>query len=527
MTFPSWLRILLLVGVAAFGAWWVSALAQTTASPASLGPPEVNEVAVQQSVQSATNPINREPAAQSQFIGNHACNTTGCHGATGATESWRNTQGRQMLNDPHSQAFRVLFGERALRMYERLEDWPAGRTAGAEKPTDEDYDLFLRKRCVNCHATPSRPSDDPAAWRQAHLGGVSCESCHGPAAGWLTAHYRTLKPAKQVSSGFGENRAAAEFKGLGFNDLKHLPSRAQVCVGCHVGPMGDQDMNHDLIAAGHPRLAFEFNAYLTALPAHWARDQDEAKRAPPGEFHRLAWSAGQFAMAEQTLKLLSHRRNHAQPEFASYDCFDCHHQLGEPSRRQSQIANRRPEGTDPLRPSLVGTPRLNAWPLLYSRMLSPPNSPLYKQLFDALQPEIHFRQPGQPLEFSPDFGTPQALSAVKLREMLEVAANSPDGSWDRLIQAYLAVYAFSLDLQQPQLNNAVTGLGEFLAFHAFPAKGNEQSPSIYDSPGMFRELAAAKLTPSAPIPAWNEAEFQRLLSELKNALPADTSAGAP
>jgi hypothetical protein len=38
-----------------------------------------------------------------------------------------------------------------------------------------------------------------------------------------------------------------------------------------------QVVDHDLIAAGHPRLNFEFNAYFESLPAHWDRRTDEQR----------------------------------------------------------------------------------------------------------------------------------------------------------------------------------------------------------------------------------------------------------
>ena len=79
--------------------------------------------------------------------------------------------------------------------------------------------------------------------------GVNCESCHGPAQLWLAEHTQ-----------YGwNNRPPLEKERLGMRPTRELPERAAVCVGCHVGPPG-RDMNHDLIAAGHPRLNFEFAA---------------------------------------------------------------------------------------------------------------------------------------------------------------------------------------------------------------------------------------------------------------------------
>jgi hypothetical protein len=77
------------------------------------------------------------------------------------------------------------------------------------------------------------------------------------------------------------------------------------------------DVNHDLIAAGHPRLTFEFEAQLANLPAHWSRAKDVKS-------HFEAWRRGELATASQQDKLYAGR---AAQEFASHRCFDCHHGL--------------------------------------------------------------------------------------------------------------------------------------------------------------------------------------------------------
>ena len=70
-----------------------------------------------------------------------------------------------------------------------------------------------------------------------------------------------------------------------FRATKELAERAKVCTRCHVGrrsPDGllTQEVNHDLIAAGHPRLNFEFAAYQENLPVHW----DEKERNAAADF---------------------------------------------------------------------------------------------------------------------------------------------------------------------------------------------------------------------------------------------------
>jgi hypothetical protein len=115
-----------------------------------------------------------------------------------------------------------------------------------------------------------------------------------------------------------------------------------LCGSCHVGEP-DRDVNHDLIAAGHPRLNFEFGAFQAIMPKHW---REEGENARP-DFEARAWTVGQVVSAQAALALLAHRARPGSqpwPEFAEYDCFACHHDLGEPSWRQQpgHYANRTP-----------------------------------------------------------------------------------------------------------------------------------------------------------------------------------------
>lgn len=110
-------------------------------------------------------------------------------------------------------------------------------------------------------------------------------------------------------------------------DLSGPLSRARSCVGCHIGSSsGDQDVNHDLIAAGHPRLNFEYASYLAAYPRHW--------REPEGYDEAKAWAVGQAVVAEAAMKLLEGRARSVAadgkapwPEFSEYACFSCHREL--------------------------------------------------------------------------------------------------------------------------------------------------------------------------------------------------------
>jgi hypothetical protein len=186
--------------------------------------------------------------------------------------------------------------------------------------------------------------------------GVGCESCHGPSVRWLARH---------TTKGWKDNEDPAFKEALGFWNTKDLARRAEICAGCHIGQRGksrllDRDVNHDLIAAGHPRLNFEFSAYLDKQPTHW---QEKGKNADPADrkkrahdFSARAWAFGQVISAKVSLELLRERAGTVArasasvpqalpatsapatpwPEFSEYGCFSCHHSLADEGWRRDE-----------------------------------------------------------------------------------------------------------------------------------------------------------------------------------------------
>ena len=126
---------------------------------------------------------------------------------------------------------------------------------------------------------------------------------------------------------------------------KDLLARGETCAECHVG-LGSADVNHDLIAAGHPRLNFEYGSQLAKLPKHWRVDDDKARHP---DYEAKVWALGQVLAAKASLDLLESRASRSLPddsttpwpEFAEYSCFSCHHELARPSWPRPD-ARRRP-----------------------------------------------------------------------------------------------------------------------------------------------------------------------------------------
>ena len=112
-------------------------------------------------------------------------------------------------------------------------------------------DAAADARCASCHAplqlVPANLLGDNARVAE----GVSCESCHGPAEQWLRSHTRPdYTRADRVTSGM--------------RDLQNLYVRANTCVACH------QNVDSDLLKAGHPELIFELDGQCAAEPRHWS-----------------------------------------------------------------------------------------------------------------------------------------------------------------------------------------------------------------------------------------------------------------
>jgi hypothetical protein len=239
------------------------------------------------------------------------------------------------------------------------------------------------------------------------------------------------------------------------NDLSDLSIRARICAGCHVGspPITDEDgkgmpardVNHDLIAAGHPRLAFELSSYQANMPPHW-RPSGERRGVGPPVAKEVAedriWSIGQLESARAALELLAHRAAHRDrpwPEFAEYDCFACHHNLNEPSWRQAF----RPVGRRP------GSLPWGSWYLGLTGPLLAADSTALDALERAMQKphpdrtavSVLAREAADELA---KFKLPDdILSRPWIEQMLREEPMPIARSWDTAEQLYLALHVFN------------------------------------------------------------------------------------
>jgi hypothetical protein len=246
------------------------------------------------------------------FVGETRCGAPTCHGAglpanEAAKRDWHpwksaRTQWNTSSIDHHSRAFRTLTTD-------------AGKSIG----TYMGIDATKSEKCLVCHAPPAATIQG-SAHRQDE--GVTCEHCHGPAELWLKPH----------SEHDWYDKRSAYFS-QGFYDLRNLTLRAEKCGSCHV------EIDHEIVAAGHPPLQFELVAYAQIMK-HW----NDQEKLPAGAFSidPTLWAVGQVTGLRRALAMVNTRAGNANyqalgqfPHFESANCYQCHHKLVEDALRQA------------------------------------------------------------------------------------------------------------------------------------------------------------------------------------------------
>ena len=237
-------------------------------------------------------PANRQPPTANQYLGATTCSNSGCHGSTqplDATHVLQNEYYTWLNSDRHAQSYNVLFNEISARIAKNM------------RLKKRAYEETL---CLDCHTT-----NVPAQQVAGNIDledGVQCEVCHGPSSGWRAEH---------TEEGWTHAQSVAR----GMIDLRDLSVRAHTCHRCHVGST-DKEVDHELIASGHPLLAFELDNYTESMPPHWTPGRDT---------HGVrAWAVGQAMKFRDSLRNVArHARGGEWPEFSDMSCYNCHHDL--------------------------------------------------------------------------------------------------------------------------------------------------------------------------------------------------------
>ncbi|MBC8351622.1 MAG: hypothetical protein H8E66_06515 [Planctomycetes bacterium] len=403
-----------------------------------------------------------------KFLGARSCAASACHGGIDPDPrfplSRRNEYVHWLDQDPHSRSFQTLESARSKAILQRL-----------SRSTDSEAVRASRlANCYGCHNPQPDQSRRGATYYERDS--VSCEVCHGASEQWIGPHVTQAWPGlKQTGD------AAA----LGFVETENISIRAKACAQCHVGSAG-REVNHDLIAAGHPALKFEMTAYHAMLPKHW---RDEEERKSNSQLEIALWKDGQVACGEAAINLLAWRASRAKeelpdavwPEFAEYDCYACHHDLVHPSWRQTNSTSGTP----------LGMPAWGSW--YFSRLMSKAGEDL-PQL--AKQMQGSFRPDPASIVRSVDS---VQLAVPKIDALVALPSN-----WDDATQQYLALVAMeqaqrdSGKIDDSELTASITSLRQRLAF-----------PQRYDSPkGLFEQSE----------PGATRGDVHKSLSELMNQL---------
>src|SRR5271166_2411853 len=140
-------------------------------------------------------PASAQNSVVGKYNGPGGCASSSCHGSIQPKQITRVAQNEYSIwagQDKHARAYQVLSNDVSVRI---------GKILNLKSPPNQN------QKCLACHALSV--ASEMRAQTFDISDGVSCEHCHGPAAGWLGAH--TVKD--------WEKRTADEKAQLGMRDL--------------------------------------------------------------------------------------------------------------------------------------------------------------------------------------------------------------------------------------------------------------------------------------------------------------------
>jgi Cytochrome c554 and c-prime len=250
-----------------------------------------------------------ESEGAGKYTGPGSCASTSCHGSVtpkNINEVLQNEYSTWIVKDKHAQSYKALTGNVGERMAGILN---LGKAETAP-------------RCLACHALNPSPADRARTFDVSD--GVSCESCHGPASGWLGPHTeRDWTHAKSVAQGMV--------------DMRDVGKRTERCLSCHLG--GEEKyVDHEMIAAGHPDLFFELDSFSSVMPRHWKEPGEPGAYENPDPWYEVReLTTGQAVQLRESMQRLASRsRGKVWPEYSELQCYACHHSLTPPEQSWRQ-----------------------------------------------------------------------------------------------------------------------------------------------------------------------------------------------
>jgi hypothetical protein len=378
-----------------------------------------------------------------QFTGTSSCASASCHRMDEGKGRKGSEYSTWAAYDPHSKAYSVLYDPRSQVMARNYRE-RRGEVFPSDKVVAAHTDAF----CLKCHSVnPPHELQQVGGEGEPNVGvalndGVGCEGCHGGASLYRTTHYqdffKTLSPREKAER-------------FGLWPTKDLAWRTKMCATCHVGQK-DMEVNHDLVAAGHPVLKYEPSGYHNIYPKHWPTEKGYGR-----DFQVRNWAIGQVVAAELALDLLAARADlaanpksagrdesngdHPWPELAEYDCYACHKTIQTSTWRQEE---------GPRHLAKAGQPGWGVWYTPGLRVLAETGGPLggpgagITPLLDELTTAMYTPYPNLG-----DVSTKakalrdrlRAWSATLQKEATDAGAHGatlPPSEIGRLLDAYLA-----------------------------------------------------------------------------------------
>jgi len=412
-----------------------------------------------------------------KYNGPGGCAASNCHGSVKP----RNVPGIRIsqnefsiwaARDKHARAYSVLSNPVSMRMAKILK---------IDQPNKAE-------KCLVCHALYVKPELRATTFQLDD--GVSCENCHGPAVGWLGPH--TTENWKHYS--------AAEKSRFGMYDTLELTSRSERCMSCHVGNAQKQ-VDHEMIAAGHPDLTFELDSFTAAMPRHWNLKADENPW-----IGTQSWVIGQAVQLRESLKRLSFRAGGPNwPDYAELDCFACHHALTTPSDSWRLTT------TDYYQGRRAGVPAWNASRYIVFRSFVGVIDSLHAQQLDSSLTQLStlIAQWGNPKEIADT-----ATNAAKITDDLLQRVRAQQYSADLTARIMLAISSNA---------NAIANGGERAAEQATMAldtlsiaySANTKLPNDQELRAQIGKLFQQLQNPSA----YNAPQFEQQLQKVQALLP--------
>jgi hypothetical protein len=252
----------------------------------------------------ASMPLPELPAlADVTHLGVASCAGAPCHGS-GVDRDTNVLQTEYIIwrsQDRHSVAYSALYNDQSKTIAKNLR---------LPHPPHQE------KLCLDCHADNVRPSS--RGERFSIEDGIGCEACHGGGEKYVAGHDYLQTNAENIAQGMYPTDDPV--------------ARAELCLSCHFGTR-DKPLGHRLIGAGHPRLSFELQTFTYIQPAHFRYSRDGTQADSRSSSGAAVWAAGQAVASRKLLDQLIDNPSGGWPEFASYNCFNCHQEVDADSWR--------------------------------------------------------------------------------------------------------------------------------------------------------------------------------------------------